>query len=775
MKTQKPQSVRTIIKVAIFGTYLFALFHPLYLNSQVSIVTERLRNDLINPSGTGALISNLNQSNSSAIAKINDNEVAESLKMLKSDGSWSDIVYSQTVNWQALKHLRRLEAICIAYNTPASSYYHKKDIKDKIRNSIEFYISAKPKSAGWWQNAIGAPIVIGPVLILMKTGDSFGFEQALLDSYADALLLDYTESAIKWPTSTTGANKTWLIRSSIYKSCIKNDEEALGSAFKTAFEEAKIITGSGEGIKIDNSFFQHGPQLYSAGYGRDFLLDITYFGILAHGTTWQTNESQLKLITDYVLDGYQWFCQRSAFDYGAVGREITRPGALSTASMKIIIDRLKAMNAPRTDELTKCYNFVDGKADFQCPGNKHFWKADIMVQHGATFYMSARIPSSRIIGTEKVSGENLKRKFLAWGSTNILVKGDEYWNVFPAWDWSRIPGVTTVKDDVDKEDPQANGSTVNTTKSADLVSSARFAGGVSNGIFGLAAYDYSWDGIRGRKAWFFTPEAMYCLGSGITATKSNPVITNVNQCKSSGTVTISSNGAISSFDDAEKVVPGLSWIHHDRVGYIFPSGGKITVKNMNQTGSWADISASGSPAPVTDKVFSIWLDHGNSPSDSKYEYIVVPDKDLSQFEKWSSNNPLKLISNTFEHQAVFDKKSAIFAIAFYRAGTIILDAGLAVLVNRPCLLLIQNTNKGAGYRISVSDPTTEVQNMVLKISRKLQGPGVTVNPDQSSSIDINMPSGENAGKSLTIEFINEQSSTSCGFENFKAETLPFFY
>ena len=775
MKIQKSHIIRKIIKVAISGTYLFAFFHPSYIDSQVSIVSERLRNDLINPSRTSALISNLNQSNSSAIANINDNEVTESLKILKSDGSWSDIVYSQTVNWQALRHLRRLEAICIAYNTPTSIYYHKMDIKDKIRNSIDFYISAKPKSSGWWQNAIGAPIVIGPVLILMKTGDSFGFEQTLMDPYAEALLLDYTESAIKWPASTTGANKTWLIRSSIYKACIQNNEAALASDFKSAFEEAKFITGSGEGIKIDNSYFQHGPQFYSAGYGRDFLLDITYFGILAHGTTYQMSESQLKLITDYTLDGYQWFCQRSAFDYGAVGREITRPGALSTASMKIIIDRLKAMNAPRMDELTKCYNFVDGKADFQSPGNKHFWKADIMVHHGATFYMSARIPSSRIIGTEKVSGENLKRKFLAWGSTNILVEGDEYWNVFPVWDWSRIPGVTTVKNDVVREDPQANGSTINTTKSADLVSSARFAGGVSNGLFGLAAYDYSWDGVSGRKAYFFTAEAMYCLGSGINATKTNPVITNVDQCKSSGTVTISSNGTKSSIDEAEKAVPNLSWIHHARVGYIFPAGGEITVKNMNQTGSWADISASQSSTPVTAKVFSIWFDHGNSPSDSKYEYIVVPDKDLNQFEKWDSNNPLKLISNTFEHQAVFDKKSMIYAIAFYRAGTIILDDGLAVLVNRACLLLIQNTNKGAGFRISVSDPTAEVQNLVIKISRKLKGPGVTANPDHSSSIDINMPSGENAGKSLTMEFTNEQSSNSCGFENFKAGTLPFFY
>jgi chondroitin AC lyase len=502
---------------------------------------------------------------------------------------------------------------------------------------------------------------------------------------------------------------------------------------------------------------------------------MTFFGTLAYGTSYQMSNTQLSDLTNYVLDGYQWFCHKGAFDYGSVGREITRPAALSTATMKMILDRLKTMNAPRASEQAKCYAFVDGKSDFQSPGNKHFWKADIMVHHGATFYLSARIPSSRIIGTEKVSGENLKRKFLSWGSTNIMVDGNEYWNVFPAWDWSRIPGVTTVKEDVIKEDPKADGSTINTTLSADLISSSEFAGGISDGTFGLAGYDYSWDGVRGKKAYFFTPEAMYCIGTGISASKTNPVITNVNQCNSSGTVTINDNGKKSTVDEKEMTVPNLKWSHHNRVGYFFPSGGEVTVKNMDQTGAWADISASQSTSPVTAKVFSLWINHGNAPSDGKYEYIIVPDKDLTQFEKWVDINPLKVISNTGYFQAVLDKNSGVFGIAFYRAGTILLDAGLAVTASRACLLLVQSVNKGSGYKITVADPTQKIQNLIIKISKKLKGTGAIVNPDESTSISITVPSGEDAGKSIMQEFSNEKTSSSCGFENFKLGPLPFYY
>ncbi|NTW35924.1 MAG: hypothetical protein HGB17_07305, partial [Syntrophobacteraceae bacterium] len=94
----------------------------------------------------------------------------------------------------------------------------------------------------------------------------------------------------------------------------------------------------------------------------------------------------------------------------------------------------------------------------------------------------------------------------------------------------------------------------------------------------------------------------------------------------------------------------------------------------------------------------------------------------------------------------------LFRSAFYRAGTVLLDAGLAVTASRACLLLIQSVNKGSGYKITVSDPTTKSQNIIIKISKKLKGAGAIMNPDGSTSISVTLPSGENAGKSIMIEF-----------------------
>jgi chondroitin AC lyase len=723
------QSIPKSILRRLFIINLVLVITSSFVLSQINIISQRLRVDLIRET-------------------VNDNDITNYLTTFNSDGSWNDINYSDSSSrdWPAVDHSRRLKSICTVYNKSTSVYYHSSELKSKITAAIEFYIKTKPQCPNWWFNAIGAPNNLGPALILMKTGDRFGYDQTKLNFYADELLNYYSESALKWPFATTGANKIWLLTSSIFKACIKTNEPVLRSNFQSAFDQAIIMPGINEGIKNDYSYYQHGTQLYCGGYGMAFMDDITNFGTLADSTSYQMSNSQVQIITNAILEGFKWFCQKSAFDFGTTGREISRAGAISSSSLKIIVNRLKLMNPFRSAELNDCYNFINGSSDFTNPGNKHFWKSDIMVQHGPTFYLSARVPSKRTIGTETMNNENLKRKWLPWGATNIMIDGDEYRNIFAVWDWSRIPGVTSVKEEV--PGLPVNGGYY-------LVSSTEFAGGVSDGIFGLAAYDYSWDGVSGRKSYFFTPDVLYCLGAGISASKSNPVITNINQCFSSGAVTLKNKDTISTFDGAEITSSNIKWVHHNRVGYYFPSDGEITVKNMNQTGSWNDINLSESKTPLTYKVFSAWIGHGNVPFNNKYEYVVVPSKSVEQFRTWVESNPLRMISNTTDIQAFHEIYKKVYGIVFYKSGGINLEHGLFVWAEKPCLLLVQDINNGSRYKISISDPTTKLQNINLRISKKLSGPGAVYNNDKTSGISVILPDGDNAGKTITLEYSSD--------------------
>lgn len=695
-------------------------------SAQVQVISERLKNESISQS-------------------LNDSLVTELLNRLTPEGSWSDVDYSSKsiTNWPALSHSSRMKSVCAAYRNPSGIHYHKTEVKDKIVRMFEYYISVNPVSDNWWYNAIGAPINLGPALLLMKMDRNHGIDCETLAGYTNQLIRYYSESAEKWPFSTTGANKIWLIRSSLYKACILENEAVLRENFISAFEEVKVMPGKEEGIKADYSFYQHGPQLYTAGYGMSFMSDITSFGYLAHQSDYQMSAGQLHTLTNTLLDGYQWFIQRQAFDFGTAGREISRRGAVSASAMQTYLQRIIEMEAPRIDELKAFLKFITGVAPFQSPGNRHFWKSDIMVQHGADFYLSAKLPSKRTIGSERMNNENLKMKWLPWGSTNIMRDGNEYRNLFSVWDWSRIPGVTSYREEV-KGLPVTGGPYI--------ISDADYAGGVSDGDLGMAAYDYSWDGVSGRKAWFFTPEGMFCLGTGIGSSKNAEVITNVNQCLSSGEVIVRTGkgkiyleGRLDNHDD-------IQWIHHNQIGYLLPSGGNVTVMNMDQTGSWSDINLSQSSEIVSRKMFSTWISHGESPLGGAYEYGVIPSKSLAEFEKWIRSNPFRVLMNTPAIQAVSCKNPQVTGIAFYEPGTITVAPGLAISADKPIMILVRQENRGKELKISVADPTQLLREVQISVSLKLIGEGVGEKADDTTVIRFDLPSGDEAGKSITSVF-----------------------
>ena len=60
---------------------------------------------------------------------------------------------------------------------------------------------------------------------------------------------------------------------------------------------------------------------------------------------------------------------------------------------------------------------------------------------------SVKMASKRVIGTELVNEDNLKGFYMGDGATYIYRNGDEYLNVFPFWDWRKVPGITSYESD----------------------------------------------------------------------------------------------------------------------------------------------------------------------------------------------------------------------------------------------------------------------------------------------------------------------------------------
>ena len=335
------------------------------------------------------------------------------------------------------------------------------------------------------------------------------------------------------------------------------------------------------------------------------------------------------------------------------------------------------------------------------------------------------------IARKLAMAKNLQGYYLPTGANYIHVDGDEYFDIFPIWDWGHIPGTTSPHKDPAPEPKTWGGYG---TKS--------FVGGASNGKYGVAGFNLSWDGVTGKKAWFFFDDEYVALGAGITSSSSTPINTTVNQTFSKGSVDVEYElGTGTPTSDGTFVLKNPNWVHHNQVGYVFPNNENVMLKNANHSGSWSEINTSTPSTIITDKVFSLWFDHGATPSGASYEYIVLPGYSKSKMQSYANSVPLKIVSNNTVQQAVHHTTKQLVGIVFHAAGTITVSNSLSIAADQPCILL---------YDYSVSPSLVTVSNP--------NNASITVNVTiNSDSRAFSLPSGSQAGSSVTMAMADDTS------------------
>ena len=385
----------------------------------------------------------------------------------------------------------------------------------------------------------------------------------------------------------------------------------------------------------------------------------------------------------------------NTIDFGADGREISRPKKGSAKYLLSVANNLLKMKTGRDNELLSLIKDLNENTS-SLKGNKYFYNADFMTHHGNGFYASARMYSKRIVNTDNFCNqEGLENHYIADGCNFLMVYPGEYEEIFPVWDWAKIPGTTVELPGNFDGDPRRKGET-------------DFVGGVSDGKNGIAAFDFKRGKLSARKAWFFFENVYVCLGAGISTKNTKQVITTVNQCYFKGEIKI--DGKTISNKIFRFKTPAE--IYHNKVTYIFPATNNVTICGKEQSGSWKKINADCSGEKITKNVFSLWINHGTSPKNEKYSYIVCPNSST----KYS--NEIEIISNNSDFQAVENKKLKLIEMAIYNAGKYALGKDLSVEVNIPCILIIQEIGKE--LKVYGSDPTQKHNKIKVKISGRLQ-------------------------------------------------------
>lgn len=256
---------------------------------------------------------------------------------------------------------------------------------------------------------------------------------------------------------------------------------------------------------------------------------------------------------------------------------------------------------------------------------------------------SLKMASQRVIGVEVLNGDNMRGYYMADGAMYIYKDGTEYLDIFPLWDWRRLPGITAYMDDSPlpmpgKKDKYSNRS--------------NFVGGLSDGINGISAMQLRHDGLKADKFWLFADSAIVCLGAGITSDSTLQVSTSVEQSWHKGDVLVFRNDKKLEFKNRLSVTSSNLRILHNGIAYIFPKdGAECTVEVAEKSGDWHNIMQTYSDKKSSGSVFSIYMTHGTAPDNASYQYIIMPEATAAMLKSFNPDS-YKVIRNDKEVQAV---------------------------------------------------------------------------------------------------------------------------
>jgi len=601
----------------------------------------------------------------------------EYISSMGDDGSWTDIDYADKDNdWAPLKHLDRVLVMAYAFRSDTSGMRGSLQALDALEHSIDFWYRAKPVCRNWYKNDIAKQFYLGPIGLML--------EEDLSDSLLAKIVADLTPAP-----AMTGANRTALSTSVIYRAVIEGDESRLAAGVEGI--AGSIVTTPGDGIQEDFSFQQHGGLLSTGTYGIVFLRDVSWLGAIVAGTRWELSGERIALLRNAWNEGSRWLLRGGLVDYSSRGREIGSPAGLQDRGRDFlpILGNLATIDSIYRSGYMDAYDAIAANAMQPVHGTRHYWRSDYSVAQRKSWFTSLKMCSERTIGIERnVNSENLLGYWAPYGLTYIHRRGDEYRGIFPLWNWATLPGVTSPRQEV----------TIVSHPKVYTTQSTSFVGGVSDGVVGVSAMDFAIDSTRAKKAWFWFEREWVGLGAQIGSDHSMPISTGVNQAWLRGPVVL----------DGDSIpVPAVrshvnpSWVLHDSVAYLFPMGGTVGLVLESRSGSMKRIDGLGSDSVVQGNVFELRLDHGVRPQDASYAYVVVPGVDESTARRYSADLPVEILANSSGIQAVRRIGNDVAGIVFHSPGSVAVSGSLSLEVDHPCLVIVDRKAE----RLTVSEPT----------------------------------------------------------------------
>lgn len=698
-------------------------------------------------------------------SSVNDTEVELLVSSISDNGTWPGIDYEDVSNegFQHSNHLANMVLLAKAYNLKSSKFHKSRKLKSVVEMALRNWVQNDYICENWWHNQIGTPNNLVHLMLLI--GDQ------LSDDLVEGAQPIIGRAHIDAPGARPGGDRIKIAGIQAKNTLFTGDNSTFDKVIEVIENEIKYVewigrnfgytyrlhltgfanrSAGGRGIQYGNSFHHRADGVNNTlSYGLGYADAFVEWAVYTAGTKYAFASDKLERLVDYYLDG---ICKTAIYgkypDPGAKNRSVSRPGTLDPFNSETA-ENLLSTTDYRKNELQEIVDIRDKGVRPTLSHATFFWNTEHFSYQRPDWFTSVRMYSTRTHNMEQpYNSEGLLNHHRGDGANHISRTGDEYYDIFPVFDYQMVPGATIMQKN---ELPPPN--------QIQQLGETDFAGAVTDGTYGAVAFDFKspHDPLIARKSWFFFDEEYVCLGAGISCRQELPVVTAVNQCLLRGEVVFSSQNRRSVLSNGEKEFEHIDWVLHDGIGYIFPQPAKVGLQNGAVSGSWWTISKqSDSPKEeISLDIFKLWVNHGSRPSDESYQYIVVPATTAEKVEQYSSGNYISIIVNTPDVQAVMNNDLDICQAVFYKGEEVDITDEITLASDNPGIVMLKLRN-GQVSEVSVSDPNRELSRFNLSISAKINATGNNFNAVWNESegvthLSIELPEDNYAGDSVTIE------------------------
>lgn len=594
---------------------------------------------------------------------------------------WTDINYSDTssASWQVINHLGRVEALALAWADPASAHYKNAALWTVLGQSLDHWLKNRYQNRNWWHNEIGVPRIMRDILVLVH--DQLGPEQL------KQAMAVFGQHKVKG----TGANMIWSADLGMHYGLLTGDEEMVAKTSRLIANEIKVSTD--EGIQPDYSFHQHEARLQTHSYGSSFLNEAVRIAWELRNSRWAFPPEKISILTDFVLNGWQWMARGIYVVPGTIDRSATRINALTYGDLRPLLPYLSEVDGQHRLAFEALAAQQNGTGA-PLVGFRYFPYSDFAAYQQKDFAFFLKTISDRTLPSESIISENLKGRLLNNGDGYLIRNGREYFNLMPVWNWNFLPGIT------------------NAGKDLNIVRSP-YAGSVTDNQSGLTAMAYSLGGdgkeLAAHKFWASDQNIVVCLVAGLkTKNITDSVFTALDQCRWQGEVTTDTR-TFGFNNSGSYLLPNTRWIYHSQFAYIPLVPATMQLAIEMRTGTWSSINRSIVAPPVHDSVFMPLLYHPAGQASTGY--VLASCKTLDDVQSLVAHPTWNVLANNNDCQAVSFSSGTVMA-AFFSPSTLQWGKRGTMTVDRPCLVQL------TGKTIYVSDPLHQGGKLLLKLNKK---------------------------------------------------------